>query len=206
MARAKRSDGIEAPGRTPARQLILEAAVEAFEREGFQAASVDAIADAAGVARRTVYHHFKTKNDILVEATLEQAHLFLADLKQSVRPGDDFPSFVVDSLVHVVRKSPTSRFFMLQMSRGVAVESATIYFNHPALIAEWLEHFREPYIDALRRGQINPAIELPELLKWFGRVATSFLQYPAGGTSKKELRATLELFVGGALRYRATGR
>ena len=31
--------------------------------------SVDAIADAAGVARRTVYHHFKTKNDILVEAS-----------------------------------------------------------------------------------------------------------------------------------------
>lgn len=192
-----------ARGRTSSRHAILEAAVSVFERDGYQSTSIDDIAEAAGVSRRTVYHHFKAKNDILVAATLEQAHLFLEELKRTVPPLDDFPSFVVESLCFVIRNAPASRFFMLQMARGVGMESATIYFKDKALMGEWMDHFREPYIEALRRGQINPAIELRELLTWFGRIATSFLQYPASGEG--EPRAMLETFVAGALRYRAPG-
>lgn len=190
--------------RVSARGKILEAAVAVFEREGFQAASIDAIAEAAGVSRRTIYHHFETKSAILVAATLEQAHLFLAELRRSVVPGDDFATFVVECLCFVIRESPRSRFFMLQMARGVGAESASIYFNEPAVRTEWAELFREPYVAALRKGTINPAIELRELLPWFGRVATSFLQYPAPGDDAA-LRATLDVFVGGALRFGARG-
>ncbi len=214
MARAKSREPIEEPARAAGarregvstRDAILEGAVAVFERDGYQAASIDSIAAAAGVSRRTIYHHFETKNDILVAATLEQAHLFLEELKRTVTPAADFPSFVVECLLFVVREAPRSRFFMLQMARGVATESATIYFNHPELVSEWLDHFRDPYVAALREGQINPAIELGDLLTWFGRVATSFLQYPAGSGGDVALRATLDLFVGGALRYRAPGR
>ncbi len=195
-------DVARAPARGSAHRAILEAAVAVFEREGYQAASIDTIAEAAGVARRTVYHHFKTKNDILVAATLEQARLFLAELRATVEPSDDFTDFVLDCLCFVIARAPSSKFFMLQMARGVAIESATIYFNHPALMSEWLEHFREPYIEALRKGRINPAIELHALLRWFGRIATSFLQYPAPGEGEQALRETLEVFVGGALRAR----
>lgn len=201
MARGNRSTGTEVTSRGSARRPILEAAVSVFERDGYQGASIDDIADVAGVSRRTVYHHFKTKNDILVAATLEQAHLFLVDLRRTVSPEDDFPEFVVSCLCFVIQKAPTSRFFMLQMARGVATESATIYFNHPTLMAEWMDHFREPYIKALRNAQINPAIELHELLMWFGRVATSFLQYPSPADGEHDLRTTLDIFVGGALRH-----
>lgn len=193
----------QASGRASSRHAILEAAVSVFEREGYQAASIDDIAEAAGVSRRTVYHHFQAKNDILVAATLEQAHLFLEELKRTVPPSDDFPAFVVESLCFVIRKAPSSRFFMLQMARGVGMESATIYFKDKALMGEWMDHFREPYIEALRKGQINPAIELRELLTWFGRIATSFLQYPSGG--EDETKAMLDVFVAGALRHRAPG-
>jgi AcrR family transcriptional regulator len=178
------------------RGSILEAAVKVFERDGYQPTSIDAIADAAGVSRRTIYHHFKTKNDILVASTLEQAHLFLEALEREVAPSDDFPAFVVDCLCFVIREAPRSRFFMLQMARGVATESATIRLNHPCLIAEWLDYFREPYIEALQKRRINPAIDLGDLLNWFGRVATSFLQYPASGDRDKAARRKLDLFIG----------
>jgi AcrR family transcriptional regulator len=196
---------VQAKSRAPARGKILEAAVAVFSREGFQAASIDTIAETAGVSRRTIYHHFETKNAILVAATLEQAHLFLEQLRVSVLPGDDFAAFVVESLCFVIRESPGSRFFMLQMARGVGTESATVYFNEPSIIEEWVAHFQEPYVEALRRGQLNPAITLRELLPWFGRIATSFLQYPATG-GDEALRATLDVFVGGALRYGALSR
>ncbi len=207
MARTKARDQSKkkTAGRPSSRQAILEAAVKVFEREGYQAASIDLIADTAGVSRRTVYHHFETKNDILVAATLEQAHLFLEALKSAVAFAGDFPGFVVDCLGFVIRESPRSRFFMLQMARGVGTESATIYFNQPTLVAEWIDYFREPYIAALRKGELNPAVELGDLLQWFGRIATSFLQYPPSGASDDDLHATLDVFVGGALRFDARG-
>lgn len=198
---ARERQAVSTAGRSSARHQILDAAVVVFEREGYQAASIDAIAEAAGVSRRTIYHHFKTKNDILVGASLEQAQLFLEELKAAMSGQDDFPVFIVDCLCFVIQRSPTSRFFMLQMAKGVAMESATIYFNHPDLMRGWLDYFREPYILALRKGQINPAIELEALINWFGRVATSFLQYPLDNKSPDALRHTLDIFVGSTLRF-----
>jgi AcrR family transcriptional regulator len=43
------------------RQRLLDAAGEVFERIGYTAASVDDIAQAAGVSRQTFYRHFESK-------------------------------------------------------------------------------------------------------------------------------------------------
>ncbi|GAB4001926.1 TetR/AcrR family transcriptional regulator [Nocardioides ultimimeridianus] len=46
-------------------QRILDAAAELFVREGYQATTLTAVADAAGVAHRTVYVRFGTKVALL---------------------------------------------------------------------------------------------------------------------------------------------
>ncbi len=46
-------------------ETILGRATEAFARSGFQGASLDAIARAAGVTRGAVYHHFTDKHGLL---------------------------------------------------------------------------------------------------------------------------------------------
>jgi TetR/AcrR family transcriptional regulator of autoinduction and epiphytic fitness len=43
------------------RQAILEGAIKVFTEQGFGAASMDAIAEVAGVSKRTVYNHFQSK-------------------------------------------------------------------------------------------------------------------------------------------------
>ncbi len=43
------------------RQAILDAAQRLFERQGYSATSVPAIAEEAGVAQKTIYVHFETK-------------------------------------------------------------------------------------------------------------------------------------------------
>ena len=48
---------------------ILDAANRLFYAEGIRAAGVDAIAEKAGVTKRTLYYHFKSKDD-LIEAYL----------------------------------------------------------------------------------------------------------------------------------------
>jgi len=56
-------------GRIDKRQAILDAAFSVFAQEGYRAASVDAIAAAAGVAKHTIYNHFGDK-ERLFRATL----------------------------------------------------------------------------------------------------------------------------------------
>lgn len=46
------------------RQAIVEAAVAEFRTHGFDATSMDKIALAAGVSKRTVYNHFPSKDDL----------------------------------------------------------------------------------------------------------------------------------------------
>ena len=64
------------------RQKILGSAYELFYRQGFSRVSVDAIADRAGVTKRTIYYHFASKDDI-VAGVLDVQHLLLIEQVQS---------------------------------------------------------------------------------------------------------------------------
>jgi AcrR family transcriptional regulator len=55
----------------PAFERLLRAGAELFAREGFAAASLDAVASAAGVTKGSLYHHFEGKAD-LFEAVFER--------------------------------------------------------------------------------------------------------------------------------------
>jgi AcrR family transcriptional regulator len=61
--------------RSPAatRTRILDAAYERFYRLGFARVALNDIANAAGVTKRTLYYHFRSKDDLLA-ATLEAHH------------------------------------------------------------------------------------------------------------------------------------
>jgi AcrR family transcriptional regulator len=48
-------------------ERILEAAFEEFSKNGYDTASMEKIAEAAGVSKVTVYNHFMTKDQLFVE-------------------------------------------------------------------------------------------------------------------------------------------
>ena len=43
------------------RDRILEAAMAVFRRHGFRRSSIEQAAEAAGLTRQALYHHFKSK-------------------------------------------------------------------------------------------------------------------------------------------------
>ena len=63
----------------PAREKIVDAANSLFYREGIRAVSVDAVAEKAGVTKKTLYYHFKSKDDLVAEylASRDQPNLRL---------------------------------------------------------------------------------------------------------------------------------
>ena len=59
---------------TEKRELILEAALDVFSAHGFRGATIDQIADAAGMSKPNLLYYFKSKEDIhttLIERLLE---------------------------------------------------------------------------------------------------------------------------------------
>jgi AcrR family transcriptional regulator len=55
------------------RQQIIDAAYTLFYQSGFMRTGVDAIANAAGITKRTLYQHFYSKDE-LIGAVLEHQH------------------------------------------------------------------------------------------------------------------------------------
>jgi AcrR family transcriptional regulator len=59
------SEGV-APNASDAREKLLTAAYELFSRHGVQAVGVDAIIERSGVARQTMYRHFRSKQELVL--------------------------------------------------------------------------------------------------------------------------------------------
>jgi AcrR family transcriptional regulator len=61
--------------RTATRNRIVAAAADLFYTEGIAHASMEALAGRAGVTKRTLYHHFRSKDDIVAAwlAVLDEA-------------------------------------------------------------------------------------------------------------------------------------
>src|SRR5438034_6284634 len=56
-----------------ARDRILNAAMFVFRRHGFRRSSIEQAAEAAGLTRQALYHHFKSK-EALFRAVIERVH------------------------------------------------------------------------------------------------------------------------------------
>ena len=67
MSAAKTALAIEKDDRIPPRERILAAAADLFYRHGIRAVGVEAIAEAAGTNKMTLYRHFESKDELVAE-------------------------------------------------------------------------------------------------------------------------------------------
>jgi len=73
-------EGWRARKRQQTRQRIADAGLRLFLEHGFEATTLDAIAAAAGIARRTFFHYFDSKEALLYAYEDEVEHSFRAAL------------------------------------------------------------------------------------------------------------------------------
>jgi AcrR family transcriptional regulator len=95
---------------------ILASARTLFGRRGFDATSIDDIAEGAGVAKGAVYHHFESKEAVFT-AVLQAVQ---ADIFQSAAPPDwpgegDLADLMADGVEHYLRtaSAPGTRQILL---------------------------------------------------------------------------------------------
>ncbi len=80
---------------------VLAAAIELFNRQGYDGTSIGDIAEALGVTKSAIYHHVASKEQLLSEA-LDEA---LDELEATVRAASNGDGSAYDRLRTVVRRS-----------------------------------------------------------------------------------------------------
>lgn len=66
------------------RNRILQAAIRAYGRYGYEKTTVEDIARRAGVGKATIYYHFNGKDHIFEAAVKQEIEAFFAELQQAV--------------------------------------------------------------------------------------------------------------------------
>jgi len=159
----------------PPRERILMAARELFYRRGIHAVGVDAIAEAAGTNKMTLYRHFASK-DVLVAACLfELTREFDVawDAIAAAHAGDPKGQLIA-WLRHV------SDFKEYEAERGCALANAAIELpdkDHPArrVIREHKTAHRERLISLCRDARLADPERLADeiFLIWEGARVTA---------------------------------
>src|SRR3954462_9349676 len=73
------------------RAAILDAALEVFSKRGYNGASIDEIAQAAGISKALIYEHFPSKKDLhvsLLERHTQEIFVRLSQTAATADPGE----------------------------------------------------------------------------------------------------------------------
>jgi AcrR family transcriptional regulator len=141
------------------RDAIWDAAVELFIEKGFDETTVDDIAEAAGVSRRTFFRYFSSKNDLMSSAVLSYG----TSLTDAVRacPANYSLSEVFRETVYKVAKQsapgPRTRRIM-----GIAAKYPEARQAQQARLAEVQDHIAEAFAERLQKA--GPGDPRPHLL------------------------------------------
>lgn len=101
---------------------ILASARARFGVHGFEATSIDDIAESAGVAKGAVYHHFDSKEAIFAEV-LEavQAEILQTPPPASAVANGDLADQIAAGVEHYLRTASAPRFRLILLIDGPAV-------------------------------------------------------------------------------------
>lgn len=84
------------------RDLLLSTALELFYRHGINSIGINEVIKVSGVAKKTLYSHFNSKEDLVLRA-LEQRHLTFMQWLEAKLENTTNNSELVDTLFHALK-------------------------------------------------------------------------------------------------------
>lgn len=113
--------GADVEGRGDVRERVLAAAREVFARHGLEAATIEAVAEAAGVGSATIYRQFGDKKGLLLAFVRSLAHRRIVWDMAREPSGDlaaDLQRLAVAVLTQVRRETALARLVFVERLRG----------------------------------------------------------------------------------------
>ncbi|MBI4279134.1 MAG: TetR/AcrR family transcriptional regulator [Armatimonadetes bacterium] len=205
------------------RARILKAAASLFRQKGFKATSMREIAQAVGVGKSSLYHHFSNKQTLLFEIlayTVDRAVCGLREIALSDRPAAArLRAAVAHHIINLIEDRDNVACF-IEEGRALAPEHRQAYV---ARRDEYEYYFRRIVEDGIARGEFSSTnvrlagfavlgmanwvvrwyhpdgrLSGTEIANHFGDFAVRALTRPAGNARSGEDAASGALAVGTA--------
>lgn len=134
-------------------ERITQAALRLFAANGYEATTVDAIAAASGISRRTFFHYFKSKDDILLSLQTGPGQV-LADALEREPNGPPLP-ILRNAMLKIVASYPADELIaidrLMLSSEAVQARKQASYLQDEAILFTALRaHWPEEEETALR--------------------------------------------------------
>jgi AcrR family transcriptional regulator len=126
--------GLRARTRRAVQSELLAVAMDLFLSQGFEATTVDQIAVAAGLSRRSFFRYFASKDDALARALFATGEQIAAEL--AARPGDEAPWQALRRAFDPLLVGMTADSRALAMTR-MMLDSAALHASHQQKQASW---------------------------------------------------------------------
>lgn len=119
------------------REAILQAAAEAFDARGFEAARMDDIARRAGVSKGTLYNYFENKDELLLGLAESVAQMLILRVRQArdarlaLREGIEY---VIEPILTDVSGRGVKRVARIVWSEGLHRPDIVAPFYHGRIL------------------------------------------------------------------------
>ncbi|WP_109584028.1 TetR/AcrR family transcriptional regulator [Cupriavidus plantarum] len=145
---APKSEGLRERKQRETRQRIAEVALRMFLADGYEGTTLDAIADAAGISRRTFFSYFKSKDDIILFGLEADSAELIADLLKTspdVAPLDAVRDVMVKRIARYTTEEMTAIDNLMLSSESLLARKQAFYVRQEqALFLALREVWRQP--------------------------------------------------------------
>ena len=156
------------------RQDLLDAALTIFSKKGYSATRLEDIANAAGVTRGAIYHHFGSKSDLFLALMEEATTVGNSAIDRAVGEGGTFVEVLSRILVYTFNLLEEDRRFSevmaLQLTTPDVDALAQRRYEEAQELVQSISGFFKVIID---QGELRPDLD-PEI------AARAFLGYQNG--------------------------
>ncbi|WP_431782235.1 TetR/AcrR family transcriptional regulator [Streptomyces chumphonensis] len=190
--------------RSATRQKLYEAAVHLIAEQGFSATTVDEIAEAAGVAKGTVYYNFASKNELFEELLRHGVELLTGRLEAAAatvreRGGgrvDALDAMVRAGLEFIDRYPAFTQLYVAELWRKNRTWQSTLLVVRARAVAVVEEQLRLGVEEGELSGEIDVQLTAAAL---FGMVLVAALDWQAfqPDRSLDDVHASLSLLLQG---------
>ncbi|MCP4105223.1 MAG: TetR/AcrR family transcriptional regulator [Desulfobacteraceae bacterium] len=129
----------------------MEAAVKEFIEKGYHGASMQSIADRAGLSKGGIYHHFKSKDEILIEANtryyMQPVFKIMEEALANESPVKGLTDYITNYLTHWSNHPKEMSFVFLSLSKFLDTEELWSEFDD-----EYIKNMISFYEGLLLRG------------------------------------------------------
>ncbi|MFP4533996.1 MAG: TetR/AcrR family transcriptional regulator [Desulfobacterales bacterium] len=170
------------------KQLIIKAAMELFEEKSFHDIGMRDIAVKAGVSAASIYRYFPSRDDLFVEALLQDINNIEQRLQERVDNGESIEDLGIAVVDYLIDNEATFQMMCHFMIRGELNPQALKKFNGVQ------RYFLKMFENVLKQmeGAENLRLNTQAFFASLAGVVLTFRNYP-GRTADEKRRAMHKL-------------